>query len=163
MHAVWELEVSKGEFVSLLGFSSGVVGWGFTFFNHRFHRFTQMGTWVVGLGCGLGLETFFLLGGGGFFLGDFRRFFVFDDLFCNGYGGHFGARGDVIHDVEHDAFEDGSEGACAGAAFDGFVGEGAEGIVCDGEFDTVHGELFAVLFEEGVAWLGEDFDEFIGS
>lgn len=87
--------------------------------------------------------------------------FAEDDGAVDGDCFDVAAGGDVEHDIEHHFLEDGAECAGAGATADGFLGEGAKGIAGDAEFDSVHGELFLVLFDERVFGLGEDVYQFV--
>ena len=57
--------------------------------------------------------------------------------------------------------EDRAQGAGTGAAADGFLGEGAQGVAGDAELHAVHGELLAVLFDQRVFRLGEDGHQFV--
>ena len=66
---------------------------------------------------------------------------------------------EFIHHIEHETFEDGSEGASAGAASYGFFSQGSEAILGDGELGPFHGHELGVLFDESVLRLGENLDE----
>lgn len=101
---------------------------------------------------------------GGFFIlffADEGAAGAFDDGAVDGDFRDVFAGGEFVHQVEHGALEEGAEGAGAGAFFDRFLGEGAEGIFCEGEGDSFHGKEFGVLLGQCVLSRGENFDQFV--
>ena len=69
------------------------------------------------------------------------------------------AAGQVIHQVEHEFFEDHSEAAGAEFAIESLNGDGVGSLVGEDKVDALEFEEFLILLEDGVARLGEDFDE----
>src|SRR6185436_6807612 len=68
-------------------------------------------------------------------------------------------RGDGVHDLEHQLFDDDLEAASANVAFEGFLGDGFEGVVGEAELDVLEAHDRLILPDERVLRLAEDLDE----
>ena len=64
------------------------------------------------------------------------------------------SRGNFEHHIEHHFFENRPQGAGTGAPLDGLFGECLQGVSGDAQLHAVHRELFAVLVDQSVFWLG---------